>query len=355
MNYYEELGVSPQATPDEIHKAYRSAVKLMHPDRQLEPQIRDIAEKQMLRLNAMAQVLLNPEERVRYDQALFRSRFIGPAGAASRSVGAPWKRFINRKVGIPAVALAGVAICVTYIVIGNTSTDVYAAKRASVPLTPVAAVAPAPALSYSALAEQQPLNAAVLRPTSYVPTVPYVRSAQQQQAGREIRRNAQVPVRAASAAQQGNPTTRHAKTVLVVSLAAPSAANRGPIMIAPPPTVSGSTADAKYTPAAELPPAFSGAAPVSPIAPAVTTPVLFSRVSPVYPALARRARIQGVVNFEVKVDRDGRVRSARYLSGSEVLAESARSAIMQWQYRAATSSGKPVEAAIKVSVEFKLN
>ncbi len=70
MNYYEELGVSQEATGEEIRKAHRRLVKLMHPDAQLDQSLKGLAETQMRRLNSIVSTLLDSDQRRAYDEQL---------------------------------------------------------------------------------------------------------------------------------------------------------------------------------------------------------------------------------------------------------------------------------------------
>lgn len=70
MTYYEELGVSQSAPPEQIQEAYRVLAALLHPDRQHKPTLRAAAERQMQRLNAMAATLRDPHARSQYDAEL---------------------------------------------------------------------------------------------------------------------------------------------------------------------------------------------------------------------------------------------------------------------------------------------
>src|SRR5580693_3223866 len=70
INYYEELGVEPDASPDEIRDAFRALARLLHPDQQTDEQLKEIAERQMRKLNPIYSVLSDPERRRRYDEDL---------------------------------------------------------------------------------------------------------------------------------------------------------------------------------------------------------------------------------------------------------------------------------------------
>jgi hypothetical protein len=61
---YEELGVSPDATRDDIASAYRARAKALHPD--AHPG-QETAAEQFTRLGAAYRVLADPDARARYD------------------------------------------------------------------------------------------------------------------------------------------------------------------------------------------------------------------------------------------------------------------------------------------------
>jgi hypothetical protein len=63
---YEELGVGPDATREEIAAAYRAAAKRLHPDTR--PTDAEAAAE-FARLGAAYRVLADPEERARYDES----------------------------------------------------------------------------------------------------------------------------------------------------------------------------------------------------------------------------------------------------------------------------------------------
>jgi curved DNA-binding protein CbpA len=70
ITYYEELGVAPDASPEQIHDGFRSLVRLLHPDQQTDPQLKEIAERQMRKINRIYAVLSDPDRRRRYDDSL---------------------------------------------------------------------------------------------------------------------------------------------------------------------------------------------------------------------------------------------------------------------------------------------
>ena len=67
QDYYEVLGVTRTASPDEIRKAYRKLALQWHPDRHKGAAQRD-AEERFKRISEAYEVLSDPENRKRYDQ-----------------------------------------------------------------------------------------------------------------------------------------------------------------------------------------------------------------------------------------------------------------------------------------------
>ncbi len=70
MTFYEELGVPPDAPLETIRDAYRNVARLLHPDLQTDPVLKESAEAQMKRINHLYGILSDPVRRRRYDQEL---------------------------------------------------------------------------------------------------------------------------------------------------------------------------------------------------------------------------------------------------------------------------------------------
>ncbi|MGA8440121.1 MAG: energy transducer TonB [Candidatus Sulfotelmatobacter sp.] len=109
----------------------------------------------------------------------------------------------------------------------------------------------------------------------------------------------------------------------------------------------------------------SGTHPVLPTAPPtpVTHPLrlshmsegdLIRKVQPAYPALARSARIQGVVVLQAMISKQGTIENLRLLTGHPMLAPAAIEAVRQWRYRPYILNGEPVEVETQITVNFAL-
>jgi len=105
INFYQELGVAADASPEEIRDAFRSLARLLHPDQQTDDQLKKMAEAQMRKLNPIYAVLSDPERRRRYDEDLadgYQAPIIFD-GAPPRN----FHRVVGRMVWAGAILLTG--------------------------------------------------------------------------------------------------------------------------------------------------------------------------------------------------------------------------------------------------------
>ena len=76
--------------------------------------------------------------------------------------------------------------------------------------------------------------------------------------------------------------------------------------------------------------------------------------TPVYPEIARRMQAKGVVAVEVVIDLDGKVISAKALSGNSLLHAAAVQAALRARFSPTTLSGQPVRVSGVINYNFAL-
>jgi protein TonB len=81
---------------------------------------------------------------------------------------------------------------------------------------------------------------------------------------------------------------------------------------------------------------------------------LVSQEKPVYPAQARQDRVQGTVQLQVIIDKEGHVEEVSVLEGPEPLIQAAADAVKQWIYKPTLLNGEPVKVQTTVTVNFTL-
>jgi len=156
MTYYEELGVAPDAPAAEIRQAYRVLARLVHPDGQADEQVRDMAERQMKRLNDILATLLDARRRREYDDSL-RALVDAPAASYRQPVvrfrprPQPWRRrvpgwanavLLNWFWIVPAVTILGVGCW--YVAADNSPSAAETGRTGATLEQPNSAARPAP-------------------------------------------------------------------------------------------------------------------------------------------------------------------------------------------------------------------
>lgn len=86
-------------------------------------------------------------------------------------------------------------------------------------------------------------------------------------------------------------------------------------------------------------------------------PAVYSRIKPEYPLSARQAKVEGDVGCELLVSKRGRVLEAAVVSssGHKEIDDAAVKALRAARFSPATKRGRPVEARVRLVVEFNLS
>jgi periplasmic protein TonB len=81
---------------------------------------------------------------------------------------------------------------------------------------------------------------------------------------------------------------------------------------------------------------------------------LIRKVMPIYPALARSARISGVVHLIGTIGKDGTIHDLQLIGGHPLLTRAAMDAVAQWVFAPTLLNGQPVEVIAPIEVNFTL-
>ena len=84
-------------------------------------------------------------------------------------------------------------------------------------------------------------------------------------------------------------------------------------------------------------------------------PEAVTRVQPTYPDLAREAGVDGTVQLQALVGKDGKVKDVRIMKSIPMLDAAAEAAVRQWVFKPALSNNKPVAVWVGVPVKFSLH
>ena len=85
----------------------------------------------------------------------------------------------------------------------------------------------------------------------------------------------------------------------------------------------------------------------------VSQGLVIKRVQPKYPLSAKATHLEGAVQLEATVNKEGTVVSPKVLSGNPMLAGAALEAVRQWRYKPYYLDGEPVEIQTQITVTFK--
>jgi periplasmic protein TonB len=173
-----------------------------------------------------------------------------------------------------------------------------------------------------------------------------------------------VPVKESSSPAQAPPASEAEPTPqpLVVKRDAPrqatTPATSQSAESAPPPSPLGVTGGGDTTELANLSSAPVGVPKPSPqvlkISQGVSEGLVLKKVSPKYPAQAIQMRIQGAVQMQATISKDGNIANLKVLTGDSLLARAAQDAVKQWKYKPYYLNGEPVEIQTLITVNFKL-
>jgi TonB family protein len=86
----------------------------------------------------------------------------------------------------------------------------------------------------------------------------------------------------------------------------------------------------------------------------VSQGLLIKKVQPVYPPNAKSMRLEGVVEMEALIDKEGKITNLKVVKGQAVLAHAAVDAVRQWRYKPYYLNGQPVEIETQITVLFRL-
>jgi TonB family protein len=109
-----------------------------------------------------------------------------------------------------------------------------------------------------------------------------------------------------------------------------------------------------------LPPAIETADPAPPAPPPpriggqLEPAQLIKQIVPVYPAMARSARVQGVVSVDAIIQPSGKLTDMKVSDGHPLLIDAALEALRHWRYKPAKLNGTAVESPVHINVVFRL-
>jgi protein TonB len=127
---------------------------------------------------------------------------------------------------------------------------------------------------------------------------------------------------------------------------------------APPPSTLGVSGNSDTGELANLSNAPVGVPKPSPqvlkISQGVSEGLVLKKLAPKYPAQAIQLRIQGAVQMQATISKEGNITNLKVLTGDSLLSRAAQDAVKQWKYKPYYLNGEPVEIQTLITVNFKL-
>jgi TonB family protein len=83
--------------------------------------------------------------------------------------------------------------------------------------------------------------------------------------------------------------------------------------------------------------------------------LLERRVDPIYPQAALKARVSGLVELQIRINKAGDIQYTQLINGDPALAPSAIEAVKQWHYKPYLLNGVPIEVDTKVTLSYEIS
>ena len=87
----------------------------------------------------------------------------------------------------------------------------------------------------------------------------------------------------------------------------------------------------------------------------VSAGLLLGLIQPQYPAIAKAARVEGIVIVHAIISKSGRIESATAVSGPQMLQGAALEAVRSARYRPFQLNGEPTEVDTNITINFRLS
>jgi TonB family protein len=147
------------------------------------------------------------------------------------------------------------------------------------------------------------------------------------------------------------------KTRLAGAVPAPAALDKSKVSVLPLNDAGNPIASKRtvFDAGGEPPPVPTPKPLLKPVSGGVLNGSAISLPPPIYPEMARRMRASGQVTVEVVIDENGKVLSARAVTGSTILREAAVQAASRARFSPTKLSGQPVKVAGVINYNFNLS